>query len=47
MRKHEDDGKVWLHTGTAEMRKEQEQELEAANKRLEAAKTKLEAVKEK
>ncbi len=32
---------------TAEMRKEQEQELEAANKRLEAAKTKLEAVKEK
>lgn len=32
---------------TAEMRKEQEQELEAANKRLEAARTKLEAVKEK
>lgn len=32
---------------TAEMRKEQEQELEAANKRLEAARTKLESAKEK
>ena len=32
---------------TSEMRKEQEQELEAANKRFEAARTKLEAVKEK
>lgn len=32
---------------TAEMRKEQEQELEAANKRVEEAKAKLEAAKEK
>ena len=32
---------------TAEMRKEQQKELEAANKRVEEAKAKLEAVKEK
>ncbi len=32
---------------TAEMRKEQQQELEAANKRVEEAKAKLEATKEK
>lgn len=32
---------------TAEMRKEQQQELEAANKRVEEARAKLEAAKEK
>jgi hypothetical protein len=32
---------------TAEMKKEQQKELEAANKRVEEAKAKLEAVKEK